>query len=229
VRACSRIIFLAAALLGAGLPAWCLADSDLAVRVEPAPSSFEPVAIVIDAVSPDLCVPQLSSVNRTGSGIDIVLSEPLAPCAAVVTPWKVRAELGLLAPGSYSASVRLEHPPQIPPQPLGDIAFAVIDRLGGSLHGADLRRTVCRNRTTGQRVSVAGNASSANCEAAGLIVRDGDRIAIRLLGRMPRYEMCAGIAGLECSAGNCVDDPRDDCEPDISADCPGICVGAPPK
>lgn len=37
--------------------------------------------------------------------------------------------------------------------------------------------------------------------------------------------MCGGIAGIECpGAGECVDDPADDCDPEMGgADCGGIC------
>lgn len=36
---------------------------------------------------------------------------------------------------------------------------------------------------------------------------------------------CGGIAGIPCpGAGECVDDPRDDCDPDLGgADCGGVC------
>lgn len=37
---------------------------------------------------------------------------------------------------------------------------------------------------------------------------------------------CGGIAGFPCKEGEiCVDDPRDNCDPDRGgADCPGICI-----
>jgi hypothetical protein len=36
---------------------------------------------------------------------------------------------------------------------------------------------------------------------------------------------CGGIAGTPCPAGfECIDDPRDDCNPPVDADCPGLCV-----
>ena len=41
--------------------------------------------------------------------------------------------------------------------------------------------------------------------------------------------MCGGIAGIPCPSGcNCIDDPRDDCNPKRGgADCSGICQPAP--
>ncbi len=41
----------------------------------------------------------------------------------------------------------------------------------------------------------------------------------------PLGPFCGGIAGLPCpGAGECVDDPRDDCDPEAGgADCSGVC------
>lgn len=44
----------------------------------------------------------------------------------------------------------------------------------------------------------------------------------------PGGQPCGGFAGLQCPGANqvCVDDPRDDCDPNRGgADCPGICRG----
>jgi hypothetical protein len=39
-----------------------------------------------------------------------------------------------------------------------------------------------------------------------------------------RPQMCGGIAGLPCADGyTCVDDPSDGCDPDVGADCSGVC------
>jgi hypothetical protein len=38
-------------------------------------------------------------------------------------------------------------------------------------------------------------------------------------------EQCAGFAGFQCSAGECIDNPNDDCDPERGgADCGGICI-----
>jgi hypothetical protein len=44
-------------------------------------------------------------------------------------------------------------------------------------------------------------------------------------GEEPAGQMCGGIAAIQCPEGqSCVDDPRDDCDPEGGgADCSGVC------
>jgi hypothetical protein len=62
-----------------------------------------------------------------------------------------------------------------------------------------------------------GNA----CEAAASGVSIASFGACEITG-----EFCGGIAGFPCPTGQtCIDDPRDDCDPESGgADCGGICV-----
>ncbi|MBI1817633.1 MAG: Ig-like domain-containing protein [Deltaproteobacteria bacterium] len=46
----------------------------------------------------------------------------------------------------------------------------------------------------------------------------------------PPCPRCGGLAGLACPAGSmCVDDPTDNCDPAVGADCQGVCVPEKPK
>jgi hypothetical protein len=46
----------------------------------------------------------------------------------------------------------------------------------------------------------------------------------------PPCARCGGLAGLACPAGSmCVDDPTDNCDPAVGADCQGVCVPERPK
>lgn len=63
-----------------------------------------------------------------------------------------------------------------------------------------------------------GRTYANSCEAAAA------GISVSATGACPSV-FCGGIAGIPCpGAGNCVDDPSDDCDPENGgADCGGIC------
>ena len=56
--------------------------------------------------------------------------------------------------------------------------------LGGSASGLTIKKVICRNKTTGQEVTIEilGGSNSWNCEEAGLIVNPGDKVRMRIKG-----------------------------------------------
>jgi hypothetical protein len=69
-----------------------------------------------------------------------------------------------------------------------------------------------------------------NARCSGWLVLGGLVVAIGCSGEPPPDPpfgpFCGGFAGIPCpGAGDCLDDPRDDCDPSNGgADCGGVCV-----
>jgi hypothetical protein len=58
----------------------------------------------------------------------------------------------------------------------------VAGTLGGTITGGRLRRVVCRNKTTNERVVIKDGSPSWDCEVHGLLVHPGDDFQIVLKG-----------------------------------------------
>lgn len=155
----------------------------------PLPVSHRPVALLLSADSTDQCTPRFVKATVNGTSIDVILYNPtLQSCTQVPLPWSERVELGYLAAGAYVATMRIVAlPPPLPSSStiLGAVDLEVADPLAIAVHGASPRKTVCVNRTTGQRVVLKGEPGPWDCEAAGLVVQSGDRVGIRVFGQAP--------------------------------------------
>lgn len=68
--------------------------------------------------------------------------------------------------------------------PFDDLTLTRMDELpvGGSVTGVSPQRVICQNVTTWQRVVIRDGARSWNCQAAGLVVNQGDIIWQTVIG-----------------------------------------------
>jgi len=161
--------------------------STIVVAEPSSASTIEAVVIHIGGESSDGCIPSLHAVNVGGEEIAVTLVHPgLLPCTQAFKPWGVDVNLGILPVGTYFVTVQtVALPPPLPSPPataIGETSFTVVDSIAGLVAGATARRSVCRNRTTGQRVTVRSRNASVNCETAGLVVSPGDKVSIRMVG-----------------------------------------------
>lgn len=184
--------FLAALVLVFALAAPAAADLyDVSIRVDPSPpSTYQPTTLLVEGESTDGCRPSFGALTIDQGEVDVVLYHPQFRCPAVLASWSVEVQLGELPPGDYSATVRTVWPPPFesvfPATTIGHLDFDVSERVGVRSWGTHTRRVVCKNVTSGQRVVVrAGGLATTNCEAAGLVIAPGDRVVIRLLGKVP--------------------------------------------
>jgi putative addiction module component (TIGR02574 family) len=184
--------FLAALFLVSTLAAPAAADLyDVSIRFDPSPpSTYQPATLLVEGESTDGCRPSFGALTIDQGEVDVVLYHPQFRCPAVLASWSVEVQLGELPPGDYSATVRTVWPPPFesvfPATTIGHLDFAVSERVGLRSYGVHTRRVVCKNLTSGQRVIVrAGGSATTNCEAAGLVIAPGDRVVIRIVGRVP--------------------------------------------
>jgi hypothetical protein len=77
--------------------------------------------------------------------------------------------------------------------------------LSAWVTGVILRNTVCQNLTTGQEVTLNAPVPPWDCEAAGLAVTAGDRVALRLRGPVKQNATDVGgaVVGMTPSRGTC--------------------------
>ena len=185
--------FLAACFLMFALAAPAAADLyDVSVQVDPSPpSTYQPTTLLVEGESTNGCLPSFGALTIDQGEVDVVFYHPQFACPAVLASWSVAVELGELPPGDYSATVRtVPYPPPYDfvflATTIGHLDFDVSERVGVRSWGTQTRRVVCKNVTSGQRVVVrAGGLATTNCEAAGLVIAPGDRVVIRILGRVP--------------------------------------------
>jgi hypothetical protein len=64
----------------------------------------------------------------------------------------------------------------------GSINYTSATPLGAETSGLDIKRVVCRNLTSGQRIRFTTEGSAFDCKQEGLQVNPGDEINIRILG-----------------------------------------------
>jgi Right handed beta helix region len=98
------------------------------------------------------------------------------------------------------------------PQPAGgrcDIGAYEVEvagqALGAWVTGFTPQTVVCTNVTTGQNVTLNAPATSWDCEAAGVGVTAGDRVAMRVRGTVDEGATDVGgaVAGVQPSSGGC--------------------------
>jgi hypothetical protein len=77
--------------------------------------------------------------------------------------------------------------------------------LSGWVTGLTPHTVVCQNVSTGQAVTLSDPASPWDCEAAGLEVRAGDRVALRVHGSMAKGATDVGgaVVGMAPSSAGC--------------------------
>ena len=89
----------------------------------------------------------------------------------------------------------------------GSLLFHVVDELslGASVSGIIPHTAVCKNITTEQQVTLSHPASTWDCEAAGLPVSSGDRVAMRVQGTVEESAMDVSgvVSGLAPTSGGC--------------------------
>jgi hypothetical protein len=101
---------------------------------------------------------------------------------------------------------------QARPQPLGgacDIGAYEVEvdgqALGAWVTGLTPQTVVCQNVTTGQEVTLSAPVPPWDCEAAGVAITSGDRVAVRLRGPVQREATDVGgaVVGMTPSRGTC--------------------------
>jgi Right handed beta helix region len=77
--------------------------------------------------------------------------------------------------------------------------------LSAWLTGVTLRTVICQNLTTGQEVTLSAPVPPWDCEAAGLAITSGDRVAVRLRGPVQREatDVEGAVVGMTPSRGSC--------------------------
>ena len=170
---CGSLVALVV-LSGAPCSAYIL---DAAISVDPSkPSSYGPTTIRLSGWSSDSCVP--TDVSFFEDEHSLFLNQSDGPCAAVVTPWSLALVFPEPLPSGFFVFDFYEWDGGF----LERFAFEVADRTGAVLHGIVSRRAVCKNLTTHQKVVVPAHSNVVNCEAAGLTVRQGDKVLVRSRG-----------------------------------------------
>jgi hypothetical protein len=98
------------------------------------------------------------------------------------------------------------------PQPAGgacDIGAYEVEVAGQPLSawvtGVTPRTVVCQNVTTGQEVTLSAPVSPWDCEAAGLVITSGNRVALRMRGPVQQNATDVGgaVVGMTPSRGTC--------------------------
>jgi hypothetical protein len=56
------------------------------------------------------------------------------------------------------------------------------ETVGGCVTRTSVKKVICRNKTTGQKVVIKDGATCWDCEAAGLVVNPGDKVLIKVTG-----------------------------------------------
>jgi len=79
-------------------------------RFEPfPPTSSTSVTVHVETLWGDSCLPRSARVTRDGQKLDVVWSTPRGVgCLTVLTPWSDRVPLGLLEPGVYEVTLRVD-------------------------------------------------------------------------------------------------------------------------
>jgi hypothetical protein len=77
--------------------------------------------------------------------------------------------------------------------------------LSGWVAGVTLHTVICQNLTTGQAVTLSAPVPPWDCEAAGLAIASGDRVALRLRGPVKRTAIDVGgaVVGMTPRSGSC--------------------------
>lgn len=186
-------VALVGTCLSLGVPMANAGTYDLYLQVEPTrPSTYEPTILNVDGLWPAGCMPQFAGTVVETDTIDVYLLDPtLNPeidCSIQVAPWHGEVRPGLLTAGAYTVTLRLAS--SLPPSPesstiLATVSFEVSERVGARLFRIAGHKMVCVNRTTGQRVVVPRKRGPFNCESAGLVVQQGDTVAVRGRGFIP--------------------------------------------
>jgi subtilisin family serine protease len=78
-------------------------------------------------------------------------------------------------------------------------------RIAASVDLVDARRVVCRNRSSGKKVSIRLNGMRAwNCMAKGLAAESGDRVLLRVTGKAPESGAVTGsVSGVDTEGVVC--------------------------
>jgi hypothetical protein len=156
---------------------------DMETSVAPtSPSSYVRTVVTARGESTDGCVPELVWIGRTNNEFIVAMMRPFTLCTQIFTSWKVDADLGHLQGGSYTVHFNLPLSPFPDDGSLESIAFEVATAFGGDVYDAEVRKVVCSNRTTGQRIVVKAPPVPLDCEALGLLVSPGDDVGFRILG-----------------------------------------------
>ena len=77
--------------------------------------------------------------------------------------------------------------------------------LGASVTGMTPRTAICRNVTTGEQVTLKNPGPAWDCEAAGLDVTVGDRVALLVRGPVQQGATDVGgaVTGMAPTSGGC--------------------------
>jgi len=152
------------------------------------PVSHLPTALLLSAISPDLCLPQVTGSSIEDGTVEVTLyRSALGRCAQALGFWSERVELGYVEPGIYPVTLLLQSfPPPLPPswRVLETGEFEVADPVAIAGYGTKSRKTVCVNRETGQRVVLESASGPSDCEAAGLTVQSGDKVRLHYFGKV---------------------------------------------
>lgn len=92
----------------------------------PNPTSGDVLRVTISGLWPDTCVPAKTKITINGDQIEVALTTSGSACRQTLTPWSVRAELGLLGAGRYRLHAVVNADPAVD---VGELSFTVTPNL----------------------------------------------------------------------------------------------------